>query len=93
MENNGMMQRENNARLRSLPGCRYQSHIRKKSMVVCDGYSIEYFPKSNRFVITLPQTMLTTTNTVSMVVNRRTDFTVEEQAAILAIVKAFAERE
>lgn len=61
-------------------------------MVIVDGYSIEYYVKSNRIEITLPQTMRTLTNTVSMVSNRRTDITNEELGAILVVVKTMLER-
>lgn len=61
-------------------------------MIVQDGYSIEYYPKENRIVITLPQTMRTLTNTVSMVVNRRTNITSAELSAVLAIVRALLEK-
>lgn len=61
-------------------------------MICVDGYSIEYYANSNRIEITLPQTMRTLTNTVSMVTNRRTDITSDELSAILVVVKAMLER-
>lgn len=60
-------------------------------MIVIDGYGIEYFPKTNRIEIYLPQTITTISNTVSMISNRKTDMTDEEKAAILAIVKTIME--
>ena len=61
-------------------------------MLISDGYSIEYSRKRNQFIITLPQTMTTVTNTVAMVTNRKTEFTNTELFAILAVAKAIAER-
>lgn len=61
-------------------------------MIVSDGYSIEYYPNSNRIEIILPQTMTTLTNTTAMVSNRRTDITELELTAILVAVKAMLER-
>ena len=57
-----------------------------------DGYSIEYIPKRNQITIILPQTMTTITNTIGMVVNRKTEFTETELFAILAVAKAIVER-
>lgn len=62
-------------------------------MVSIDGYMLVYEPKSNRIVITLPQTMKTFTNTVSAIVNRRINISSEEEAIILNVVKAIMERE
>ena len=61
-------------------------------MIVSDGYTIEYYPKSNRIEIVMPQTVTTITNTVAMISNRRTDITELELTAILVVVKAMLER-
>ena len=61
-------------------------------MIVSDGYTIEYYPKSNRIEIVMPQTVTTITNTVAMISNRRTDITELELTAILVAVKAMLER-
>ena len=58
-----------------------------------DGYSIEYYPRRNQIVITMPQTLQTLTNTVSMVTNRKTHFNPSELSAILAVVRAIVEVE
>ena len=42
-------------------------------MIASDGYSVEYIPKNNQIVITLPQTFKTINNTVQMVTNIKTD--------------------
>ena len=62
-------------------------------MIVIDGYSIEHYPSRNQIVITMPQTVQTITNTVGMVVNRRTDITNNELTALLVCVKAIMEKE
>ena len=62
-------------------------------MIVSDGYSIEYYKNRNQIVIQLPQTMKTISNTVAMVVNRKVDFTAEDLAIILNMVKAICRRE
>ena len=54
-------------------------------IVTKDGYSVVYRPKSNQIVIGLPQTMHTVTNTVSMVVNRKTDINDDD---LLLLVEA-----
>ena len=61
-------------------------------MIVSDGYTIEYYPKSNRIEIVMPQTVTTITNTVAMISNRRMDITELELTAILVVVKAMLER-
>lgn len=61
-------------------------------MIVIDGYSIEYYPNSNKIEIVMPQTATTITNTVAMISNRRTDITKLELTAILVAVKAMLER-
>lgn len=62
-------------------------------MVMVDGYYLNYYPERNQIVITMPQTMQTLTNTVSMVMNRRVSITREEEAVIVNVVKAIMERE
>ena len=62
-------------------------------MIISDGYTIEYHQKANRLEIILPQTVRTISNTVGMVTNRRIAITPEEEAAILAVVKAIFERD
>ena len=61
-------------------------------MIISDGYSIEYYPNSNKIEIVMPQTVTTITNTVAMISNRRTDITELELTAILVAVKAMLER-
>lgn len=61
-------------------------------MICSDGYCLTYFPQRNTIEIVMPQTMTTITNTVSMVSNRKTVLTEEEEAAILSVVKAIVER-
>ena len=62
-------------------------------MNICDGYSLTFEPKRNRIVITMPQTIITTSNTVSMITNRRTNITSEEEIMILLFIKAIMEKE
>lgn len=57
-------------------------------MITSDGYSLTYYADHNKIVIILPQTIKTLTNTVTMVKNRKTELTAEEQATILAVVRA-----
>ena len=61
-------------------------------MVMVDGYYLNYYPERNQIVITMPQTMQTLTNTVS-ITNRRVSITREEEAVIVNVVKAIMERE
>ena len=61
-------------------------------MINIEGYMLVYEPKSNRIVITLPQTIETLTNTVSEIVDRRIDISNEEEATILNVVKAIMEK-
>ena len=56
-------------------------------MIVSDGYTLEYYKNRNQIIIVMPQTMLTPTDTVSMVINRKVDLTFEDQMMILAMVK------
>lgn len=62
-------------------------------MIICDGYSLTYEPKNNRIIITMPQTMSTISNTVSMITNRRTNITSEEETMILLFIKAIMEKD
>ena len=60
-------------------------------IVTNDGFSIMYEKRANRIIISLPQTMETASNTVAMIVNRKSNFTDSELAAILSVAKAIAE--
>ena len=60
-------------------------------MITIDGYSINYDKSDNRITILLPQTAVTITNTMTMLSNRKTDFTSNELGTILYAVKAIAE--
>ena len=62
-------------------------------MTICDGYTLMYEPKNNRIIITMPQTTSTISNTVSMITNRRTNITSEEETMILLFIKAIMEKE
>ena len=57
-------------------------------MILSDGYSLTYYANRNKIVIILPQTIQTLTNTVAMASNRKTELTAEEEATILAVVRA-----
>ena len=61
-------------------------------MIVMDGYNIVQYPKENRIVITLPQTLNTMNNTVTPVSERRQRITAEEETILLTIVKDMYER-
>lgn len=61
-------------------------------MIENNGYILNYKPKENQIVITLPQTVSTLTNTVSPVVERRIDISHEEEAVILNVVKSIFEK-
>ena len=56
-----------------------------------DGYSIYYEKNANWIVISLPQTMETATSTMTMVTNRKLEFTDFELCGILSVVKAIVE--
>lgn len=56
-------------------------------MIYVDGYSIEQYPLQNRIVITLPQTVHTIQDTLTMPQNRRVKLTSDELTAILVAVK------
>lgn len=58
-------------------------------MITSDGYLIYQEINKNRLVICLPQTLATLTSTVGQLSDRRKSLSVEEEAAILAIVKEF----
>ena len=60
-------------------------------MILIDGYSILYEKKANRIVISLPQTMETVTNTTTLIINRKYEFTDSELCAILSVTKAIVE--
>lgn len=60
-------------------------------IVTDDGYSIYYEKNANRIVISLPQTMETVTSTMTMVVNRKLEFTDSELCTILSVAKAIVE--
>ena len=60
-------------------------------MIVSDGYSIIEHINKNQIVITLPQTLKTLTNTVTPIVERRTQLTDAELTAILMAIKAMYE--
>lgn len=60
-------------------------------MITIDGYSISYDRSNNILTILLPQTAVTMTNTMTMLSNRKTDFTDNELGTILYAVKAIAE--
>lgn len=62
-------------------------------MVISDGYCIEYYPKANRLVIDMPQTVTTINNTTAMVSNRRTDIHNSDQLMILLFVKVLMEKD
>ena len=57
-----------------------------------DGYAIEYNRNSNQIVITMPQTMQTLTNTVSILRNRKVDFTDEDLEILLELTRYVCER-
>lgn len=56
-------------------------------MIVYDDYALSYYPKINQIVITLPQTLLTTTNTISPVRDRRTDIEESDLSCLLYMTK------
>lgn len=53
-----------------------------------EGYSIQEYPKLNKLVIYLPQTMKTCTNTVREIGERKDALSDIEQLIILNIVKS-----
>lgn len=60
-------------------------------IVTNDGYSIWHEKRANRIIISLPQTMETVSNTMTMIDNRKSEFTDSELVAILSVAKAIAE--
>lgn len=61
-------------------------------MIICEGYSAEYYPQSNQIVITMPQTVKTITNTVQMVTNRKIDITDDDLVELLSALWSINER-
>ena len=61
-------------------------------IVTNDGYSIWHEKRANRIIISLPQTMETVSNTMTMIVNQKSEFTDSELVAILSVAKAIVER-
>ena len=57
-----------------------------------DGYAIEHYRNRNQIVITMPQTVQTPTNTISIVRNRKVDFTDEDLAILLELTRYLCER-
>lgn len=60
-------------------------------MIISDGYAIEQYPLQNRLVITLPQTVHTIQDTLTMPQNRRVELTSNELTAIIVVVKGMYE--
>lgn len=60
-------------------------------MITSDGYSLIYYPNRNQIIINLPQTLISLTNTVTIVKNRKTELSATEQGTILAVVKAIVD--
>lgn len=60
-------------------------------MIIIDGYAIEQYPLQNRLVITLPQTVHTVQDTLTMPQNRRVKLTSDELTVILVAVKGMCE--
>ena len=56
-------------------------------MIIIGNYSIEQYPKENKIVINLPQTLETLTTTAAAMEYRRMLLTENELAAILVAVK------
>ena len=57
-----------------------------------DGYSIEHYRNRNQIVITMQQTTETPSNTISIVRNRKVDFTEEDLMILLELTKYLCER-
>lgn len=62
-------------------------------MIVIGNYSLLYDKPHNKIVISLPQTPVTPTNTLSPVENRKVDVDEKELGAILAFAKICFEEE
>ena len=58
-----------------------------------DGYALQYEPRKNRIIITMPQTVYTLTDTVNPVVDRRTDVPEENLAVLLAVARMLFQKE
>ena len=56
-------------------------------MLISNEYALTYYPKRNQIVITLPQTRETLANTISPVVDRRTDVKEIDLMAVLQVVQ------
>lgn len=52
-----------------------------------DGYTIEHHRQRNQIVITMPQTTETLTNTISIVRNRKVDFTTKDLTILLELTR------
>ena len=52
-----------------------------------DGYAIEHYRNRNQIVITMPQTVETQSNTISIVRNRKVDFTTEDLMILLELTR------
>lgn len=57
-------------------------------MIKIEGYSIQEYPKQNKIVIFLPQTIKTCTNTVREIEERKDELSNMEQSIILTVVKS-----
>ena len=58
-----------------------------------DGYALQYFPKKNKIIITMPQTVYTLTDTVSPVVDRKTDVPDGQLTLLLTVTKMLFRKE
>lgn len=56
-------------------------------MIVSDEYALSYYPNKNLIVIALPQTLLTTTDTISPICDRRTDIKESDLSCLLHMTK------
>ena len=56
-------------------------------MIVSDDYTLSFYPNKNQIVINLPQTLLTTTNTIPPIRDRRTDITESDLSCLLFMTK------
>lgn len=56
-------------------------------MLISNEYALTYYPKRNQIVITLPQTRDTLANTISPVIDRRTDVKEIDLMAVLQVVQ------
>lgn len=56
-------------------------------MLISNEYALSYNPERNQIVITLPQTTETLTNTLSPVIDRRTDVEEIDLMAVLQVVQ------